>query len=245
MYFDHFVFLSQLFTATHTSLSTQLHYALSFKTITEVQKRKKIKSNKQKTDKTRKVPKQNEKFTKKKTHHGDHFVLATISVSAAFLPSRMLIYPVTLHDRKLVFLCQWFSVADSVLAGMRSNVHFPFSVLWLCLCGSCASASLCEFISPVVSGRYNFIGVIYHLWLFQSFHPLIVHSLALRGVVGGKHAFNTACFKFSLSVYIIQLWVSVLFIPIYCKKFLWEGWSMHWAIGMPVCHDGSFYFYFV
>lgn len=124
MYFDHFVFLSQLFTATHTSLSTQLHYVLSFKTITEAQQRKKIKSNKQKTDKTRKVPKQNKKFTKK-THHGDHFVLATISVSAAFLPSRMLIYPVTLHDRKLFSFANDFQLQIVCWLGWDPMSIFP------------------------------------------------------------------------------------------------------------------------
>lgn len=128
--------------------------------------------------------------TKQKVHktpHGDHFVLATIYVCVAFLPSHVLIYPVTLHDRKLIFLCKWFFQLqiDSWLEWDPMSTFHSQSCDSVYV-GLVHAASLCEFINPVVSGRYNFIGVIYHLWLFQSFHLLFVDSLALRGVVGGK-----------------------------------------------------------
>lgn len=65
------------------------------------------------------------KSSQKKTHHGDHFVLATISVSAAFLPSRMLIYPVTLHDRKLFSFANDFQLQIACWLGWDPMSIFP------------------------------------------------------------------------------------------------------------------------
>lgn len=87
--------------------------------------------------------------------------------------------------------------------------------------------SLCEFIcesvfSLIVSGRRCLLGVIYLLWLLQSFHLLSLvapWSPEWRGLMKTFHV-GLSTLK---SLHTVQLWISVL-IPIFLEeKLLWCG----------------------
>lgn len=74
-------------------------------------------------------------------------------------------------------------------------------------------------ISPVVPGRYCFPWSHVSPLIFMS--PLLYWSLSLMGRSLTTKPFRTEYSKVSHSLYIVQLWVSLL-IPIYCsKKLTW------------------------
>lgn len=96
---------------------------------------------------------------------------------------------------------------------------------------SMLSQSLCIHISigPIVSGRWCFLEVIHHLWLFRSFCPLF-WSFEGRGLVK-----------------IPDLRLSFTFCTFCSNRFLYklpstsrrnvsdEGWAMHWYLGVIMC----------
>lgn len=70
-----------------------------------------------------------------------------------------------------------FSVRDAVWLGLI----WAFCMLWQSLCVHMR-------MSPAVSGRCNFLGVIHNLWFLQSFHLLFpTDAWALRGEISQRH----------------------------------------------------------
>lgn len=117
--------------------------------------------------------------------------------------------------------------------GVGFWVHAPFfmpgfSLLWI----SAWCHRFCEFICApgLLSDRHSFhsyLGAIHHLWLLECFH-LPVDVWPLRERV--RHPiYGWASIVFH-SLYIVQMWVSML-VPIYVKKLLWQEL---WSIGFDL-----------
>jgi hypothetical protein len=112
---------------------------------------------------------------------------------------------------KVISLCQWSSVGDSVwVRGGGLCLLFPvLGVHWLgpvlSVCAATISASL---------------------WLFQSF-CLLFHSVPeLPGEeLDGAIPFRTECSKVSPSLHVVQLWDS-MFVPIDCRRMGLLGFNI-------------------
>lgn len=94
------------------------------------------------------------------------------------------------------------------------------------LCRPCAC---CQFlwghvcVSPVVSRKWYFLGIIYYLWLLHSFFPLFyIDPWVLREECDKDFPFRSESPKLSFSLPIVQLWV-FMFITIDARSIYDES----------------------
>jgi hypothetical protein len=90
------------------------------------------------------------------------------------------------------------------------------------LCECCQSLWVYLCLSPAVSRRPCFIGVLHLFWLLDSVHFFFCKVSRDRGEkFDGDIPFKTQCYKVSYSLHIVQLWITI-FVPISCRmKLLW------------------------
>lgn len=119
--------------------------------------------------------------------------------------------------------------------------YFPFSVLGFCLVWTCADLGHAISVS-VISCMYMwalmyvcqswcdwkmfFLETLHHLWPFQSSYVLFSGSLSREGRGLVDILLSDKCFKVLHFLHIIQLWISMLHIPIYSKNVSGEGCAM-------------------
>lgn len=108
-----------------------------------------------------------------------------------------LIYAVTIHLRKLVFpFPTGISWKSFFWSGVRLFVHFPFSMLGVCLVWTCAG--LLHAVPVSMSSCFRW--VIFCLSLSQSFHIFCIDSWALSvGNLVKDTSFRTQCPKSATS----------------------------------------------